>query len=351
MSVRAKYTFIAISIVLAAFIGASAAPSHKGGKPKPVATTVAEKPVIYQTYGVHNPPADSPCTYPTCVYVRKPGEPTNPEYPIYWTSRWNMYRVFQNYADNPPSYDGKPPAPLKDGIDYQTSQGVTYYDSTWNGGQGAMMEHYEHFCLPIFPIANNFTCSFISLGDIAYFVTYEPDRPKGMPRVCLFSEVNHPPRRDFIMHLPYSKGDSDRIGAGKLQGYSFWIDGNTGKPVQVGAKPDRTADGDILFGYAFWATPGFDPVRKTIAPYRQPQSFYFSGYPLAPANAPIVSQNYTDFAMVQPDPVQTWDQVAGLDPATLPRCQLFDPPPSDNGGLQATQAKAHTWGDIGRPLK
>ena len=58
----------------------------------------------------------------------------------------------------------------------------------------------------------------------------------------------------------------------------------------------------------------------------QPQSFYFSGYPLPPANAPIVSQNYTDWAPTQPDPARTWDQVSGLDPATLPECQLFDPP-------------------------
>ena len=264
-----------------------------------------------------------------------------------------MYRVFQKYAEYPPPYDGKPPPPLQDGVDYQTSQGETFYDTTWVGpsGQGAMMEHYEKFCLPIFPIANNFSCSFISLGNVAYFVTYDQDRPKGMPKVCLFSPMNHPPQRNFIEHLPYSAGDSARLN-GKVQGYSFWIDAASGKPVQVGVSPDRTADGDIMFGYAFNSTPSFDPVRKTLAPYRLPQSFYFSGFPLPPANAPMVSQNYTDFAMVQPDPAQTWDQVAGLDPNTLPNCHLFDPPPADNGGLQAAtpgpQPKAPTWGDIGR---
>ena len=29
---------------------------------------------VYPTYGVHNPPSDSPCTNPDCVYVRGPGE-------------------------------------------------------------------------------------------------------------------------------------------------------------------------------------------------------------------------------------------------------------------------------------
>jgi hypothetical protein len=347
LSRKVGIVLLALATVMAA---TQAAPSKRAPAPKPTAASPADPPVVYQTYGVHNPNAVSPCTYPNCIYPRRPGEPTNPEYPVYWTSHWNMYRVFNHYAEYPPPYDGKPPAPLQDGVDYQTSHGATYYDSSWvsPSGQGAMMEHYEKYCLPIFPIANNFTCSFISLGDVAYFVTYDGDRPAGMPKVCLFSEVNHPPRRDFIEHLPYSAGDSARLG-GKVQGYSFWIDAQTGKPVQVGVSPDRTADGDIMFGYAFWSTPAFDPVRKTLAPYRQPQSFYFSGYPLTPPNAPIVSQNYTDFAMVQPDP-KIWDEVAGLDPSTLPRCRLFDPPPQDNGGLQATAPgpKAPTWGDIGR---
>ncbi len=72
-------------------------------------------------------------------------------------------------------------------------------------------------------------------------------------------------------------------------------------------------------------------MRKSDAPFRQPQSFYFSGYPLAPVNAPIISQNYTDFAVVQPDSAVTWDQVAGLDPATLPRCQLYTEASADLG--------------------
>ncbi|HXC54174.1 MAG TPA: hypothetical protein VNU97_02680 [Rhizomicrobium sp.] len=329
-----------------------AAPALAAGvKAKPAAPPAKPSAPVYSTYGVHNPPSASPCTYPTCVYPRAKGEPSNPQYPVYWTANWNMYRVFNHYDKYPPPYAGKPPAPLQDGTDYQTSHGTTYYDSTWRGpsGEGAMMEHYEHFCLPIFPIPNNFTCSFISLGDVAYFVTYDPDRPKGMPRVCLFSMMNHPPRRDFIAHLPYSKGDSANLG-GAVQGYSFWISPATNKPVQVGVSPDQTAAGDIMFGYAFDSKETFDSARPTLAPYRHPQSFYFSGFPVAPANAPIVSQNYTDFAMVQPDPTTTWDQVAGLDPSTLPLCQLFDPPPADNGGLQAMAPAPHapTWADLGR---
>jgi hypothetical protein len=292
---------------------------------------------VYATYGVHNPPDVSPCTFPNCRYVRGPGEPPDPHYPEYWTSSWTMYRVFNNYVDNPPPYDGRPPASMKEGIDYEVSYGASYYDSTWRGpyGEGAMQEFYQKRCLPIFPISNHFTCSFISLGDVAYFVTYPEDRPVGMPPVCLFSKRNHPPRRDFVAHLPYSTGDSQRLGPG-AQGYSFWIGPVNGKPIQTGASPDRTADQAILFGYAF------APVAGTL----QPSSFYFSGYPLPPADAPIVSQNYTNFTVTKPDPAKTWDQVKGLDPDSLPLCQLFDPPSSD--ALMATPKKAPTWGDIGR---
>jgi hypothetical protein len=298
--------------------------------------TATSQPAVYQTYGVHNAPKVSPCASPDCRYVRGPGEPTDPTYPEYWSSPWTMYRVFANYASNPPPYNGRPPAPLREGVDYEVSYGASYYDSTWRGrtGEGAMMEHYEKRCLPIFPISNHFTCSFISLGEVAYFVTYEQDRPAGMPPVCLFSPFNHPPRRDFISHLPYSQGDSQRLGAG-AQAYSFWINGASGKPVQTGASPDRTADQDILFGYAF------APVAGVI----QPQSFYFSGYPLAPADAPIVSQNYSNFTMTKPDPAKTWAQVSGLDVSKLPACQLFDPPA---GAGLATGKRAITWGDVGR---
>ncbi|WP_198956117.1 hypothetical protein [Archangium sp. Cb G35] len=301
---------------------------------------------VYATYGVHNSSHASECANRQCEYTRGPGEPANPVYPEYWTSNWTMYRVFNNYETHLPPYDGKPPAPLVEGQDYEVSYGTTYYDSTWNGGQGAMMEHYEKRCLPIFPLPSNYTCSFISLGDTAFFVTYDSDRPEGMPPVCLFSPRNHPPRRDFVKHLPYSQGDSAQLG-GRVQGYSFWVDHATGKPIQTGASPDQTQAGGILFGYAFDSTATPDRVDTAAPPYRHPQSFYFSGYPVAPANAPIVSQNYTDFAMIRPDPAKTWDQVSGLDPKTLPRCQLFDPPNTPNALLKSGKP-APTWGTIGR---
>ena len=301
---------------------------------------------VYSTYGVHNPPSDSPCTYPTCVYTRDPSQPTDPHYPDYWSSNWTMYRVFNGYVDNPPPYDGAPPPALKPGVDYAISKGATYYDSTWRGpsGEGAMMEHYDDWCLPIFPISNHYSCSFISLGDTAFFLA-DNNRPKWMPPVCLFSPLNHPPRTDFISHLPYSAGDSARLG-NKVQGYSFWVDGATGKPIQVGVSPDRTKDQAIMFGYAFDSQPTPDRIDKSAPPYRHPQSFYFSGYPLPPANAPIVSQNYTNFAMIKPDPKTTWDLVNKLDPKKLPACQLFNPPAAAVAVPNA--ARAPTWGSLGK---
>lgn len=308
---------------------------------------------VYATYGVHSSAHADDCTYPTCVYERKAGEPTDAKYPAYWTSRWAMYRVYNQYQQYPPPYSGKPPAPLREGVDYQKSWGTTYYDSTWSGSagqKGAMEEHYEKFCLPIFPISNNYTCSFISLGETAFFVTYA-DRPKWMPPVCLFSPRNHPPERDFIKHLPYAAADGQRL-QGAVNGYSFWV-GQQGKPIQTGVSPDQTANGGILFGYAFDSKPTPDRVDPQAPPYHHPSSFYFSGVPLTPApDAPIVSQNYVDFAMLKPDPTQTWAQVSGFDPAKLPACQLFDPPQAALDAEHSPRVKGArlppTWGSLGK---
>jgi hypothetical protein len=291
------------------------------------AAPAATQEAVYPTYGVHNAPSVSPCTDHDCIYKRGQNEPSNPVYPAWWSSHWIMYRVFKDYAKYPPPYAGKPPSQLKDGQDYETSYGATYYDSTWTDGRqhGAMMEHYDKRCLSIFPIDNQFTCSFISLGDTAFFVTYPEDRPTGMPPVCLFSPRNHPPALDFIEHLPYAWSDSGRLH-GEVQGYSFWISGQNGKPVQTGVTPDRTVLGDVLFGYAFESLPRPDAANTAAPPYRHPQSFYFSGSTFQPPDAPIVSQNYTDFAMVKPYAALTWNQVDKLDPATLPKCELFNPP-------------------------
>ena len=83
-----------------------------------------QKDAVYQTYGVHNAPGISPCTYKNCRYVRGPGEPADPIYPEYWTSRWTMYRVFNDYVNNPPPYDGRPP--MREGVDYEVSYGASY---------------------------------------------------------------------------------------------------------------------------------------------------------------------------------------------------------------------------------
>ena len=295
----------------------------------------------YRTYGAHNAPENSPCQVQTCVYPRAPGEPADPIWPEYWQSNWTMYRVHRNYDKYPPPYPGKPPAALKEGVDYQASRGASFYDSTWQSvsGQGAMAENYDKFCLPIFPIENNFSCKFISLGDMTYFVAGE-GRPDWMPRVCLFSPKNHPPARNFISHLPYSAADSRRLGRGG-QAYSFWVNAADGHVMQVGASPDRTKDGGILFGYGFRA----DKRGRIL-----PQSFYFSGYSLAPANAPLATQIYEGFAATRPAP-DTWKEVADLDIRALPPCQLFDPPArqSEMRALMRTPAaRAPTWDDIGR---
>lgn len=269
---------------------------------------------VYFSMGVHNT-SGCDASNDHCIAKRAPTDPSDPAFPSTWISDWIMYRVTNDsYKTNPPPYSS-PPDTLKP-TDYKTSRGSSYYDSTYvpadGDGSGAMLEHYERYCLPIFPIRNNnYTCSFVSLGNKAYFLTYPEDRPKDMPACCMFSPQNHPPRQDFIKHLPYSPARSTHLNA-SVQAYAVDVD---------------SPGGPILFGYAFNKQATGQP------PLRQPQSFFFSG-DASIANAPIVSQNYLNFRIAKPDPVQTWDQVARMCPANPPDCQLFDPPPSLNNGAR-----------------
>lgn len=300
----------------------------------------------YYTGGVHN---DKRCKPPQkCIHPRGPGEPTNPIYPKWWTSDWTMYRVFNNYEQYPPPY-ASPPAGLTP-ADYQVSYGWTAYDDTYvpkdRDGRGAMMEHYEKFCLPIFPMANNFTCSFVSLGNKAYFLRYD-DRPAGTPECCQFSLHNHPPRRDFIKHLPYNAKQSTHLD-GSVQAYSRLVG------------PHK-----ILFGYSFYKeATSDDPTNPKSPKYRHPQSFFFSGYydpqnPGTPPDAPIVSQNYTNFAAKKPDPATTWDQVPKMCSPNPGWCCLFagDCPGNNAAGaspaavLTGAKSAPATWADMDAPAK
>lgn len=270
-------------------------------------STVSDE-AVYFTNGVHNKLGCSKANN-HCIAKREKTAPSDPRYPKHWISDWTMFRVTQNYEKNPPPYTN-PPATLSSS-DYTVSFGTTYYDSEYKpkdgDGKGAMMEHYEDYCLPIFPIANNrYTCSFISLGNKAYFLTYKKDRPKGMPECCLFSPKNHPPRRDFIKHLPYSPTRSAQLN-NSVQAYALEV---------------PSPDGPILFGYAFNAVASPDDYGKEH--YRHPQSFFFSGNS-DKAKAPIVSQNYTSFRKQKPESRFTWDRVERMCKAKpLPDCQLFN---------------------------
>ncbi len=246
-----------------------------------------------------------------------------------------MYRVFKSEKRFPPPY-ANPPQNIPPSH-YEVSYGATFYDNSYRApdgqGTGAMMEHYVDKCLPIFPSANNYTCSFVSLGNKAYFLTYD-NRPKDMPQCCQFSLDNHPPRQDFIKHLPYSKSRSKHLSS-TIQAYA----------MEVG--PQR-----ILFGYAFEkeARPDLS-VTPPTSPYQHPQSFYFSGYPLPPVNAPIVSQNYTNFRAERPDPSQTWMKVYEMCSPNPGWCCLFDGDCDDGktkgkGKAKNSSAQAADWASL-----
>ena len=109
---------------------------------------------VFFTMGVHN---DYLCDKIDCMPERSKTDPSDPLYPEKWISEWTMFTVSKNYENNPPPYTNPPSTLSPD--DYRVSYGATYYDSTYvpadGDGVGAMMEHYEEYCLPIFPIENN----------------------------------------------------------------------------------------------------------------------------------------------------------------------------------------------------
>lgn len=295
-----RTTVFLLGFMLANFAYSSGKPEYKN-KAEPAASKW-----VYPTNGVHSDfGCDKSNNY--CIAKRNKSDPSDPHFPSQWISDWTMFRVMSNYEKNPPPYTN-PPSTLSP-KDYTISYGSTYYDANYipadKDGMGAMMEHYEHYCLPIFPIKNNsYTCSFISLGNKAYFITYD-DRPKNMPQCCLFSPLNHPPRQNFIQHLDYSNERSQHLN-GSIQAY-VW--------------KSMLESGGPLFGYAFNKQASPDSYSKIW--YRHPQSFFFSG-DKDTANAPIVSQNYTSFRAEKPDPKFTWDTVNRMCPSNnIPKCTLF----------------------------
>lgn len=285
----------------------------------------------YNTGGVHNNKDCGPANN-YCIAQRKPGEPSDPQFPQWWTSEWTMYRVFRNEDKYPPPYSS-PPTGLTP-ADYEVSYGASYYDDSYvpadGDGRGAMMEYYDKRCLPIFPMKNDFSCSFVSLGNKAYFLRYS-DRPPGTPACCQFSLMNHPPRRDFIKHLPYDAARSEHLG-GTIQAYAQYM-------------------GGPLFGYAFEKTPTPDSYDPSAPPYRHPQSFFFSGDPGSPPDAPIVSQNYSNFRMQKPDPAKTWAQVPEMCTPRPEWCCLFtgDCPENETEPSLRAARPGSQWNKLGKP--
>lgn len=274
----------------------------------------------YPSHGVHSPCG---CEDGGCDAARGPDDPPDPRYPEHWVARWTMYRVFTPQPDNPPPY-ADPPAGLEAGEDYEASSGVSYYDSRYvpadKDGTGAMLERYEDRCLPIFPRPNDYSCTFASLGNRTWMLTGDAAQPS----CCLFSSYHHAPKRDFIRHLPYSAEDSARLD-GTLQAYRYTV--------------ERQGEA-IWFGYAFHRDQHLDAEGQ----YLRPQSFYFTGAATTPPQAPIVSQNYTDFSIEAPGDEVWAPVIAACGGDEVPVCNLFDADPAHFIGQEGLLGSG--WEDL-----
>lgn len=329
----------------------SAASSAAAPASAAVKSGAGEDSHVYATNGAHNRffpggacLSDACDPKNECKCAREKGQPPDPKWPDTWSSDWTMYRVFQKYAENPPPYadDGKAitGTALKKDADYEVSFGSTYYDATYTAEgadtKGVMMEYYRKRCLPIFPSANDYTCSFVSLGKTAYFLRFAeavdgvPD-PLTATSICLFSPDNHPPPTDFIAHLPYNAEDAKRLKDTVLA-YSL-----------------VTKDPPILFGYAFEKSARKDGSSEA---YQHPQSFYFSGSPTDPPNAPIVSQNYHGFSNARP-PEDLWKKVKARrdKEKDIPLCHLFAAEGAHGSKALGARGPHRGWNSLGGGAK
>jgi len=99
-TINLKYLLYAVSLVL--MVSTVQANEGRGLKDKAAA---------FASLLLHrrNPQQQKLHSAKKCVYERTAGEPSDPAFPIYWTSEWTMYRVFNNYDKFPPPY-ALPPA-------------------------------------------------------------------------------------------------------------------------------------------------------------------------------------------------------------------------------------------------
>ncbi|CAA0100207.1 Uncharacterised protein [BD1-7 clade bacterium] len=264
---------------------------------------------IYPTGGIHN---DKGCGESPCLFLRPAQAPEDPIFPDWWTTEWTMYRVHSNYQNNPPPYTS-PPERLKSD-DFESSTGKSWYDSTYvprhhdgtRSNFGAFMQHFEKKCLPLFKGSNDYSCSFVSLGNKTYLIRYD-DRPDETPKCCLFSPMNHPPRLDFVKHLEYDIRRSQMLG-GTVDVYTRLF----GKKAES------------LLGYVFEKESRPDSFDERAEPYRHPHSMFFTGSTAKPVpDAPIVSINYNNFRMEKPAPSETWDIVGKTCPKKPEWCCLY----------------------------
>ncbi len=297
------------------------------GNPPNLANTAedTESKWIYSTNGVHSGyGCDTSNNF--CIAPRDKYDLPDPQFPQMWISDWTMFTVTNTAASdvNPPPYTN-PPIVLEPD-DYIVSYGTSFYDNTYqpenpedDEDYGAMMEHYNDFCLPIFGKSlkqNTFTCAFVSLGKKAFFLDYDNKTPEGTPDCCMFSPSNHPPRPDFIKHLDVWPDASLRLN-GSVQAY-FWE-----QLWAIDANPR------ILFAYAFNREKSPQGLTPKSEWYQHPQSFFFSGVMNLGTEKeqnmifPMISQNYSSFRIEKPHP-DIWAEVAQWCPVeTIKKCRLF----------------------------
>lgn len=188
-----------------------------------------------------------------------------PTWPTTFITDWLLYHVPAE-DPMPPYSNGAIPTP------HRTGRGRTFYD--WR--KFALLEEYYDFCVPIFVEGFNFTCHFLNIGNVSYFVTFD-DRPSWAPACCIFGKPWLPPSPSTVSsELPFYKKEEF-----------------LGRPVNWYRTTPPTG---LVFGYGFYADMEAQP----------PAEFFFN------AQQGWALQDFHNFSSDVP-PEEKWEVPAACD--------------------------------------
>lgn len=201
----------------------------------------------------------------------------------------------------PPYVNGVPP-------DATVNNGHVYYDAE-HTASGAMIEHRFPSCIPIFPYATNFSCTFLNVNGETYLLS---NGSSNLPDCCVFASPWHPPRRDFLRKMETLDVAVNVPWANRTpRNLSLWFELPSINPP--------TGPFWYSFSQQRRANAHAESESGVLNPVQVYDSFSFPGMP------PIlmVQQNFaSDLSITKPD-ASVWTIPEMCRKSNIPNCHFF----------------------------